>query len=199
MFLYSKCAHLYDAHKLFDEMPVRDTISFNTIISGCFKKELFSVGFEYFKLMWEFVNVSKMIHTLVVVNGHERETTVANTLITAYFCCGCSGFGRQVFVETSDRNVVTWTAMISGLAQNRYREEGCQIHGLVLKLGINTDFTLGCFSFIFLVFTHNLIYCFCTFHFSLRSLHYKYKKFLCYVDLTKDFFFSYSYHVMQSL
>ncbi|KAM0059650.1 putative tetratricopeptide-like helical domain superfamily [Helianthus debilis subsp. tardiflorus] len=123
MFLYSKCAHVYDAHKLFDEMHVRDTISFNTIISGCFKKELFSVGFEYFKLMygssgWEFVNVSKMIHTLVVVNGYERETTVANALITAYFCCGCSGFGRQVFVETSERNVVTWTAMISGLAQN---------------------------------------------------------------------------------
>ncbi|KAJ0780985.1 putative tetratricopeptide-like helical domain superfamily [Helianthus annuus] len=197
LFLYSKCAHLYDAHKLFDEMPVRDTISFNTIISGCFKKELFNVGFDYFKLMygssgayrfdrgtittilsvcegWEFVNVSKMIHTLVVVNGYERETTVANALITAYFCCGCSGFGRQVFVETSDRNVVTWTAMISGLAQNRYCEgslkvfvemrrgvvspntltylssllacsglnafkEGCQIHGLVLKLGMNTD------------------------------------------------------------
>ncbi|KAM0013387.1 putative tetratricopeptide-like helical domain superfamily [Helianthus debilis subsp. tardiflorus] len=116
---------------------------------------------------WEFVNVRKMIHALVVVNGYERETIVANALITPYFCCGCSGFRRQVFVETSDRNVVTWTTMISGLAQNGYCEEGCQIHGLVLKLGMNTVFSLGYFSFIFLAFTHNLIYCFCTFHFSM--------------------------------
>ncbi|KAJ0874397.1 putative tetratricopeptide-like helical domain superfamily [Helianthus annuus] len=144
MFLYSKCAHLYDAHKLFDEMPVRDTISFNTIISGCFKKELFSVGFEYFKLM--------------------------------YGSSGAYLFDRG--------NYDYLISMISGLAQNRYREEGCQIHGLVLKLGINTDFTLGCFSFIFLVFTHNLIYCFCTFHFSLRSLHYKYCPLLrCYIHV----------------
>ncbi|KAJ0789402.1 hypothetical protein HanPI659440_Chr05g0203171 [Helianthus annuus] len=99
-----------------------------------------------------------MIHTLVVVNEYERETTVANAFITPYFCCACSGFRRQVFVETSDRNVVTWTTMISRLAQNRYCEEGCQIHGLVLKLGMNTVFSLGYFSFIFLVFTHNLIY-----------------------------------------
>ena len=28
---------------------------------------------------------------------------------------------------------------------------------------------------------------------------YRYKKLLCMVDLTKDFFFSYSYHVMRSL
>ncbi|KAD5317908.1 hypothetical protein E3N88_17854 [Mikania micrantha] len=197
LFLYSKCGYLTDASKLFDEMPVIDSVSWNTIISGFFKNGFFKVGFNYFKLMygslgvywldrgtittvlsvcegWELSDVSKMIHTLVIVHGFEQETTVANALITAYFCCGCFCFGRQVFVEISNRNVITWTAMISGLAQNQFFEdslkvfvemrkgivspnaltylssllacsglhalrEGCQIHGLVLKLGMNLD------------------------------------------------------------
>lgn len=33
----------------------------------------------------------------------------------------------------------------------------------------------------------------------LFSLIFRYKKLLCTVDLTKDFFFSYSYHIMRSL
>ncbi|KAI3786789.1 hypothetical protein L1987_40761 [Smallanthus sonchifolius] len=197
LFMYSKCGHLSDASKLFDEMPMRDSVSGNTIISGFFKKGFFSVGFDYFKMMYgcsgaprfdrgtittvlsaceglEFSNVNKMIHTLVVLHGYERETTVVNALITAYFCSGCFRSGRRVFVETSDRNVVTWTAMISGLAQNQFCEEslkvfvemrrglvlpntltylssllacsglhalkeGCQIHGLVVKLGMHLD------------------------------------------------------------
>ncbi|KAJ0577255.1 putative pentatricopeptide [Helianthus annuus] len=146
-------------------MPVRDTISFKTIISGCFKKELFSVGFEYFKLMYR--SSGAYLFDRGTITTILSETTVANAFITPYFCCGCSGFRRPVFVETSDRNVVTWTTMISGLAQNQYCEEGCQIHGLVLKSGMNIVFSLDYFSFIFLVFTHNLIYCFCTFHFSM--------------------------------
>ncbi|KAK9065118.1 hypothetical protein SSX86_016501 [Deinandra increscens subsp. villosa] len=197
LFFYSKCGYLSDAHNLFDKMPMRDAVSWNTIISGFFNKGLFNVGFDHFKLLygssgihrfdrgtlttvlsacegWEFSNVNKMIHKLVIVHGYERETAVANALITAYFGSGCFCLGRQVFGEISDRNVVTWTAMISGLARNQFCEEslnafvemrrglvfpntltylssllacsglhalkeGCQIHGLVLKLGMNLD------------------------------------------------------------
>ncbi|KAF2316878.1 hypothetical protein GH714_042219 [Hevea brasiliensis] len=115
-----------------------------------------------------------MIHSLVFLNGFEREITVGNALVTSYFKCGCSSFGRQVFDEMLERNVVTWTAIISGLSQNELFEdslrlflkmrhgmvepnfltylsslmacsglqalgEGRQIHGLVWKLGIQSD------------------------------------------------------------
>ncbi|GLT41432.1 hypothetical protein SLA2020_154980 [Shorea laevis] len=115
-----------------------------------------------------------MIHCLAVLKGHEREITVGNALITSYFKCGCSSSGREVFDEMLERNVITWTAVISGLAQNHlYKDslklftkmrlgslapntltylsslvacsglqalqEGCQIHGLLWKLGIQPD------------------------------------------------------------
>ncbi|GKB77298.1 pentatricopeptide repeat-containing protein, partial [Tanacetum coccineum] len=80
----------------------------------------------------EFANVVKMVHGLVVLYGYEPETTVVNALITTYFGSWCFREGRRVFVEIGDRNVVTWTIMISGPSfVKRAVMEGCQIHGLM--------------------------------------------------------------------
>ncbi|KAK3200264.1 hypothetical protein Dsin_023679 [Dipteronia sinensis] len=197
--LYLKCGRVADAVKLFDEMPVRDTVSWNTMVSGFLRTGDFDKGFGLFKRFLElgfyqldqasFTTVlsacdrpelgffNKMIHGLVFSSGYMEEITVGNALITSYFKCGCSNSGRQVFNEMSERNVITWTAIISGLVQNLlYKDglrlfvemrhglvnpntltylgslmacsglqalsEGRQIHGVLWKLGIQTDFCI---------------------------------------------------------
>ncbi|OMO62533.1 hypothetical protein CCACVL1_22767 [Corchorus capsularis] len=194
--MYSKRGSLADLTKLFDEMPMRDTISWNTMITGFTRDGDFDKGFGYFKEMRklgvcsfdkatlttilsvcdgvEFSHVIKMIHGSVFMHGYERETTVANSLITSYSKCGCLSSVRRVFDEMFERNVITWTAMISGLVQNelyeeslelfnkmrlgsvypnsltylsslmacsglKALEEGRQIHGLLWKLGIQSE------------------------------------------------------------
>ncbi|XP_027349549.1 pentatricopeptide repeat-containing protein At3g05340 [Abrus precatorius] len=196
--MYSKCGELHDAVKLFDHMSVKDTVSWNVMISGFLRNMDFDAGFRFFRQMsesrtvyskfdkatlttmlsacdeLEFSTVTKMIHGVVFVGGFEREITVGNALITSYFKCGCCGQGRQVFYEMLERNVITWTAVISGLAQNEFYEdslrlfahmrcgavipnaltylgalmacsglqalvEGCKIHGLLWKLGMQSD------------------------------------------------------------
>ncbi|KAL5566079.1 hypothetical protein UlMin_029243 [Ulmus minor] len=196
LFMYTKCGTLWDADKVFEEMPLRDTVSWNTIITGFLRNGQFDLGFRYFKRMRElgyhrfdkatlttilsavdgpeFGYLCKKIHGLVFLNGYEREITVGNSLITSYFKCGCFSSGRQVFDEMFERNVISWTALISGLAQNEFYEEslklfammhcgtvdpnaltylsslmacsglqalseGRQLHGLVWKLGIQSD------------------------------------------------------------
>lgn len=199
--MYEKCGKLPDAVKVFDEMPTRDSISWNALIGGFMRNGMFSVGFSYFKAMClvgdckfdkatlttilsacdglELCCVIKMIHGLAFLSGYEQEITVGNALISSYFKCGNFGLGRQVFDEMRERNVITWTAVISGLAQNGHYghslqlfremmsfgsvepnsltylslltacsglealEEGCQIHGLLLKLGIQSDLCIG--------------------------------------------------------
>ncbi|CDP15512.1 unnamed protein product [Coffea canephora] len=195
--MYSQCGQLSDAVRMFDEMPVRDTISCNSIISGFLRNGKFEMGFGYFKEMirsefrrfdraslttvlsacdgLEFLGVTRMLHGLVVLSGFGREVTVGNALMTSYFRCGCSNLGKRVFDEMVERNVISWTAVISGLVQNEFYEEsldlfvemyhgsvapnyltylsalsacaglqalkeGCQIHGVVWKLGIQSDF-----------------------------------------------------------
>nr|CAB3457343.1 unnamed protein product [Digitaria exilis] len=48
-----------------------------------------------------------------------------NTLIAMYFACGDAWSARQVFQGMCDRDVVSWTSLISGLVQN-----GCPLQGL---------------------------------------------------------------------
>ncbi|GMN43839.1 hypothetical protein TIFTF001_013039 [Ficus carica] len=151
--MYSQCRDLSNAVKLFDEMPLRDTVSWNTVISGFLRNGQFGVGFGYFKQMRElgfcefdkatlttvlsaldgpeFGYLNKKLHGLVFRCGYERETTVANSLITSYFKCACVSSGRRVFDELLERNVVTWTAMISGLVQNELFKESLEFFVLM--------------------------------------------------------------------
>lgn len=194
--MYAKCGELCSAVKVFDVMTVRDTISWNTVISGFLAYGKFELGFGYFKQILDsvnygfdqaslttifsacdgvdFVGVCKMLHGLVMVTGYGVEVTVGNALITSYFRCECFDSGRLVFDEMVERNVITWTATISGLLQNEFYEEsfnlfvkmrsgavspnyltyisalsacsgwqalkeGCQLHAIVWKLGIQSD------------------------------------------------------------
>ncbi|KAM1095514.1 hypothetical protein EV1_010470 [Malus domestica] len=147
--MYLKCGKLRNAVQLFDDMRVRDTVSWNTMISGFLRNGELDYGFGYFKQMCglgcyrfdkatltsilaafdgpEFCHLNKMMHGLVVLNGFERETAVGNALITSYCKCGCFLSGRRVFDEMFERNVITWTAMISGLAQNEYYVESLEL------------------------------------------------------------------------
>lgn len=194
--MYCKCGRLRDAVKLFDDMPLRDTVSWNSLISGFMKAGKMETGFGYFKLLLgsaefafdhasltsvlsvcggkELLNVVKMIHTLTILRGYEKDVTVGNALTTSYCRCRSLESGMSVFEEMAERNVVSWTAAISGMAKNEFYagslklfmemyhslippngltylsaltacsglqalKEGAQIHGVVCKLGYQSD------------------------------------------------------------
>ncbi|KAI9119479.1 hypothetical protein K1719_009355 [Acacia pycnantha] len=148
--MYSKCGELLDAVKLFDRMPVRDTVSWNTMISGFLSNRDFETAYSLFKQMHQLEcdrydkatlttmlsacdgpqssNLNKMIHGLIFVGGFDREVSVGNALITSYFKFGCFSHGRQVFDEMSERNVITWTAVMSGLVQNELYEDSLKLY-----------------------------------------------------------------------
>ncbi|CAA7015834.1 unnamed protein product [Microthlaspi erraticum] len=149
--LYVRRGKLSDALKLFDEMPMTDNISQNTVFNGFLKNREIESGFVLLKRMVrsggfdqatltivlsvcdvpEFSLVTKMIHGLAVLSGYEKEISVGNTLVTSYFKCGCSVSGRRVFDEMVQRNVITWTAVISGLIQNELHEDGLRLFSLM--------------------------------------------------------------------
>ncbi|CAH2055031.1 unnamed protein product, partial [Thlaspi arvense] len=80
-----------------------------------------------------FCLVTNMIHALAILSGYDKEISVGNTLITAYFKCGCSVSGRRVFDEMPQRNVITWTAVISGLMQNELHDDGLRLFSLMRR------------------------------------------------------------------
>ncbi|KAJ0979813.1 hypothetical protein J5N97_015287 [Dioscorea zingiberensis] len=143
--MYSKCGQLPNARKIFDEMPLRDTVSWNSMISGFLAANELEKGFWYFKALLgcascsldhatmttvlsvcagpEFFRVSTVLHSLVVFRGFEKMVSVRNALITAYFNCENQASAKRVFDEMFERNVITWTAMVSGLARCHMHRE----------------------------------------------------------------------------
>ncbi|KAK9200279.1 hypothetical protein WN944_015476 [Citrus x changshan-huyou] len=58
---------------------------------------------------------TKMVHTQIVISGFEQYPVVETALVNSYSRSGNDiGIARKLFDEMSERNVVSWTAMISG-------------------------------------------------------------------------------------
>ncbi|KAF8018109.1 hypothetical protein BT93_H3110 [Corymbia citriodora subsp. variegata] len=147
--MYAKCGDMLDVIKLFDEMPAKDTISRNTALSGFLRSGKFEMGFGMFKRIWEggvqgvdkatvttilsgcdrceLSHVVESIHGIVFRGGFEREIPIGNALITSYFKCGSNDWGMRVFNEMFERNVISWTAVISGLQQNGFYEDSLKL------------------------------------------------------------------------
>ncbi|GFY96789.1 tetratricopeptide repeat (TPR)-like superfamily protein [Actinidia rufa] len=135
--MYAKCSDLVNAHKLFDEMPQRNIISWTILVSGYAQHGRSSECFNVFAGMLahfrptEFAYASvltscefdcgRQVHTLALKTSFDGYVFVANALITMYSngCdCGVYGEGKDeawmVFRDMSFRNLVTWNSMIAG-------------------------------------------------------------------------------------
>lgn len=141
LILYAKDGDLAAAHKLFDEMPKRSVIPWNAMLSGYVQNGLEAEGLDFFFLMvasgmspdqFSFASAFRacarratlecgrrvhaiMVKTLVIAN-----VVVSSALVDMYFKCSAPDDGRRAFENSPERNIVTWTVLISG-----YGVHGC--------------------------------------------------------------------------
>ncbi|XP_020097080.1 pentatricopeptide repeat-containing protein At5g16860-like [Ananas comosus] len=139
---YAKCGSLEDSSKVFDEMPQRDVVSWNSIISA-YGFELEAV--QKVKMMFRsglkpdqvtIISILSSCSTTIVVRevhgyvlrmGFENTSVVQNGLISAYGTCSRVIEARRTFDSSSLKDRVTWNAMISVYAQNLLFEESMQL------------------------------------------------------------------------
>lgn len=133
--MYSRLNRLGEATKLFDTMPTRDLVSWNSIISGYSQEGIY--GFEAILCFLEMLKegmkpdhvslsstvsacghernlrLGRQIHNLVIKTGYESHISTSNILISMYSKCEVKEDANLVFKCMKDRNVVSWTTMIS--------------------------------------------------------------------------------------
>ncbi|KAK9146089.1 hypothetical protein Sjap_005992 [Stephania japonica] len=135
--LYSS-VHLPDACRVFNEMPARDIVSWNSIMAAFFLNDNPSRVLDCFfelkvttSLKPNSVTVisalpscaklqdeesTREIHGYVVKVGLDSHLTVCTALVDAYAKCGnCEG-SKLVFDRMVDKTVVSWNAIITGFA-----------------------------------------------------------------------------------
>ncbi|XP_047323360.1 pentatricopeptide repeat-containing protein At3g26782, mitochondrial [Impatiens glandulifera] len=159
--MYSKCGLLQDARKLFDEIPLRNVVSWTSMLTGYVQNGYAWDALALFKQllleeMWNegetemFVDSITMIsvlsacahiskksftegaHGLVIKRGFEEELGVGNTLIDAYAKCGDVGLSKKVFDVMNEKDDISWNSMIAVCAQQGLAEDAMNLfHDMV--------------------------------------------------------------------
>lgn len=139
IFGYAKLGQMKSARKLFDEMPFRTIVSWTTMITGnartgCYGdaldifREMQMVGIEPDEISIIAVlpacaqlgalEVGKWIHMYADKNGFLQKTGICNALVEMYAKCGCIDEARSLFDQLVEKDVISWSTMIGGLANH---------------------------------------------------------------------------------
>ncbi|KAL2525410.1 putative Pentatricopeptide repeat-containing protein [Abeliophyllum distichum] len=157
---YIKCKHLRIAHKLFDEMPYPDTVSWNTLIagdvnSGCFDmawgvlKSMKNSGFLFdgytfgsiFKgvASSNYLECGQQVHADVIKMGYKGNIYASSALLDMYVKCDRVGDASAVFSYMPERNSVSWNALIAGYAEMGDHKRCFQLMMSMEREGVGVD------------------------------------------------------------
>ncbi|KAK1392617.1 Pentatricopeptide repeat-containing protein [Heracleum sosnowskyi] len=149
-----------DAHSIFRAMPERNVVSWNAMISGCSQKghneeavnlfiEMLREGLVPDRCTFPCVivaasniaaiGIGRSFHACAIKYLGIVDLFVANSLISFYAKCGCMDDSLLVFNDLSDKNVVSWNALICGFAQNGRGKEATEIYNKMQSSGLKPN------------------------------------------------------------
>lgn len=160
LLMHVKCGMMIDARKLFVEMPEKNLVSWNTIISGLVDSGDYMEAFQLFLMMWhEFsdaglrtfatmirasaglglVSAGRQFHSCALKMGIGQNIFLTCALIDMYSKCGCIEDAQYVFDEMPEKTTVGWNSIIAGYALHGYSEEALSMYYEMRNSGVKMD------------------------------------------------------------
>ncbi|XP_050210816.1 pentatricopeptide repeat-containing protein At2g13600-like [Mercurialis annua] len=145
---YSLNGQMEEAYRLFEIIPLRNTVSWSAIIAGYLDLKQFDKVFEVFNemlLLGEIPNKStfssllcacastaslekgKNLHGKIVKLGIQRDVYVSTALTDMYSKSGNIVSAWKLFNKMSEKNEISWTVMIQGLAESGFAEDSLNL------------------------------------------------------------------------
>ncbi|KAK6123234.1 hypothetical protein DH2020_043025 [Rehmannia glutinosa] len=197
---YSECSCTDYAFKVFDEIPIRNLVTWNLMVLGCYKSSLFEDSWRIFCQMHnvgadmdeftygtvlsacgalQHVVRGVQVYGLVMKNGFFSNGYVRAGMIDLFGKCCKIEDALRVLYDVHCENVVCWNAVVSGAVKNKDNwvaleifsqicrhgslipnaftfssvltacasveelELGKSIHGRVIKVGVGADVFVG--------------------------------------------------------
>ncbi|KAJ0987545.1 hypothetical protein J5N97_005901 [Dioscorea zingiberensis] len=158
--MYAKCGRIDNARFVFDATVEKDIVSWTGMIGRYFDGGWREEGFELFSDMlmsrvrpteFTFATVldacskpaaedfGKQVHGNMMRMGIESSPFAASALVHMYSKCGSIEKASIVFRAMQKPDLVSWTSMISGYAQNGHPEESLRYFELLLQSGMKPD------------------------------------------------------------
>ena len=138
--MYGKCGLVEEAVKVFEDMPERNLVSWNSIIFGFSDNGFSQESFHAFREMLvgkesfvpdvatlvtvlpvcageEDIEKGMAVHGLAAKLGLSEELMVNNSLADMYSKCGFLSEAQLLFDRNNKKNIVSWNSMIGGYAR----------------------------------------------------------------------------------
>nr|XP_043634549.1 pentatricopeptide repeat-containing protein At2g36730-like [Erigeron canadensis] len=144
---YSVCLSLGDARQVFDEFPERNVNVWTTMICGYAQNDCANEALELFNRMVGdgvepngpslssvlsacarsgCLEIGEKIHGYVKEKEFETGVFLGTALVNMYAKNGAILMAKRCFDDMVDKNIVTWNAMISGLAVHGHAKEAIE-------------------------------------------------------------------------
>ncbi|OWM65187.1 hypothetical protein CDL15_Pgr008774 [Punica granatum] len=155
--MYGKCGYIEDALQLFEKMPDRNLVSWNSMLCVFPENGISQDSYHLFMEMLEEgfvpdvatlvtvlpvcanegdIEIGMILHSMAVKLGLSRELKVNNALLDMYCKCGHVLTAEILFNNLDQKNVVSWNSMIAG-----YSREGdiLRTFGLLRRMQLEEE------------------------------------------------------------
>lgn len=160
LLMHVKCGMMIDARQLFEDMPERNLVSWNTMIGGLVDTGDYLDVFRLFLLMWEdnsdvgsrtfatmvraaagleLISPGQQLHSCALKMGVTEDVFVSCALIDMYSKCGSIEDARFVFDVMPEKTTVAWNSVIAGYALHGYSEEALSMYYEMQDSGVKMD------------------------------------------------------------
>ncbi|KAI3504936.1 hypothetical protein L1887_26736 [Cichorium endivia] len=159
--VYGKCGAMEAAHKVFDKLSKRNVVTWTSLMSGYVHNSQPETAIQVFSQMLETgsyptnytlgvilnacsalldFKLGKQVHGYVVKYGLEDDTSIGNTLCNFYSkCIGNLDSAMTAFWRIRERNVISWTTIVSACGDNRNPDSGLYLFTRMLEDGIEPN------------------------------------------------------------
>ncbi|XP_022874222.1 pentatricopeptide repeat-containing protein At2g29760, chloroplastic-like [Olea europaea var. sylvestris] len=153
---YAKAGYCVAARLLFDEMPRKDVISWTSMITGYAQAAQYKDAISLFEDMMVakvkpdeitvasvlsacahlgMLDMGTVVHNFIRDHGVKSDIYVGNALMDMYCKCGSVENALEVFHEMEEKDSVSWTSIISGLAANGISNHALELFSQMLREG----------------------------------------------------------------
>ncbi|XP_042023964.1 putative pentatricopeptide repeat-containing protein At3g47840 [Salvia splendens] len=155
--MYMKNGRVLEGCRVFDEMPLRNVVSWTAIITGLVRGGCGLQGLSYFTDMWrdgiehdtytfaialkacadlQLLKHGMEIHARTIKDGVNTPSYVVNSLASMYNKCGKLAYGLHLFENMSEPDVVSWTSVINTYVQAGNDRQGIKAFVRMRECGV---------------------------------------------------------------
>ncbi|GAB4848425.1 hypothetical protein Ancab_003122 [Ancistrocladus abbreviatus] len=158
---YGKCQLMGLSRKMFEELPQRDVVSWNSMISSYVDNGYANEALMLLHAMLQdgtcvpdsttlvsilpacartsAIREGLWVHSYIVKSSMQLHAALGSGLMLMYANCGRLSTTKKIFYQISDRNIVVWSVMIRCYGMHGHADEALGMFAQLVENGLKPD------------------------------------------------------------